>query len=94
MATSQKTQSARKGNRPVHEIRIGRIKVAFWANETESGVRYSAKFSRLYKDEEGWKDADHFGPDDMLLVAKIADWAHTWMIEQRASGGSSEETHF
>ena len=29
--------------KPVHEIRLGRIKATIWENETENGTRYNAK---------------------------------------------------
>ena len=80
--------------RPVHEIRFGRIRAAIWQNETESGVRHSATFSRLYKDGDHWKDSTSFGRDDLPLVMKVADLAHTWIFEQakEASNGTEAET--
>ncbi len=41
--------------KPIHEIRMGRIKVAIWQNETDSGVRYNVTFGRIYKDGTDWK---------------------------------------
>ncbi len=39
---------------------------------------------RLYKDKEQdqWASTSSFGRDDLLLVAKVADTAHTWIFEQ------------
>ena len=93
MATSQKTQP-RKANKPAQEIRLGRIKGTIWANEGENGTRYNVTFTRLYKDDEGWKDSDSFGRDDLPLIAKVADLAHTWIFQQAAGGqtaGQDEE---
>lgn len=70
------------GNRPVHEVRLGRIKAAVWANSTENGIRHNVTFSRLYRDGEEWKDSDSFGRDDLLLLGKVADLAHSWIFEQ------------
>ena len=88
MATSQKTQP-RKANKPAQEIRLGRIKGTIWANEGENGTRYNVTFTRLYKDDEGWKDSDSFGRDDLPLIAKVADLAHTWIFQQGAAAGAS-----
>ena len=45
--------------RPVHEIRLGPVRAAIWANETEVGIRHSVTLERLYKDAEGrWKNTD------------------------------------
>ena len=70
-----------KSNKPVKEIRLGRIKAAIWENETANGSRHNVKVVRLYKDGEEWKDSDSFGRDDLLLVGKVLDLAHTWIFE-------------
>lgn len=67
-------------NRPVHQIRIGRIRAAVWANPTDHGVWHNVTFERTYKDGEDWKSSDSFGRDDLLTLAKLADLAHTWII--------------
>ncbi len=76
-------------NRPVHEVRLGRIRAAVWANSTESGIRYNVTVSRLYKDEKSgeWKDSASFGRDDLPLVGKVCDLAHSWIFEQGSSNG-------
>lgn len=72
------TQTAK---RPVHEIRLGRIKAAIWENETRDGTRHNVSLTRLYKDGNTWKDTTSFGRDDLPLLAKVADLAHTWVYE-------------
>ena len=37
-------------NKPVHDVRLGAIKAAIWANSTPKGTRYSVTLTRLYKD--------------------------------------------
>ncbi len=71
-------------NRPVHEIRMGRIKAAIWENETREGVRHNVSLSRIFKDGNSWKDSTSFGRDDLPLVVKIADLAHTWIFDHAA----------
>ena len=39
-------------NKPVHDIRLGAIKAAIWANSTPKGTRHSVTLTRLYKDGE------------------------------------------
>jgi hypothetical protein len=68
--------------KPIHEVRLGRIKAAVWRNETDNGVRYNATFSRVYKDGDNWKSTDSFGRDDLLLLSKVADQAHSWIFQQ------------
>jgi hypothetical protein len=69
-------------DKPVHEVRLGSIKAAIWKNDTQSGVRYNVTFARLYKDGDEWKSTDSFGRDDLLVLAKVADNAHSWIFEQ------------
>ena len=71
-----------KDNKPAHEVRLGAIKAAIWKNDTQSGVRYNVTFSRLYKDGDEWKSTDSFGRDDLLVLAKVADQAHSWIFAQ------------
>lgn len=78
-------------NRPVHEIRLGRIKAAIWENETDNGIRHNVTVSRLYKDGDQWKDSTSFGRDDLPLVAKVVDHAHSWIFEQGAESGNGSE---
>jgi len=71
--------------KPVHEIRLGRIRAAVWLNETENGPRYNVQLSRLYKDKnDKWKDSTSFGREDLPLVGKVADLAMVWIYEHPA----------
>ena len=67
--------------KPVNEVRFGAIKAAIWKNDTTGGVRYNVTFSRLYKDKEAdqWMSTDSFGRDDLLVLGKVADLAHSWI---------------
>ena len=65
--------------KPVHEVKLGGIRAAIWANETENGVRHNVTFSRLYKDGDQWKDSTSFRRDDLVIVAKVADLAFAWI---------------
>ena len=79
MANNQRTQprSNDAKAKPVHEVRLGRIKAAIWANETDNGTRHNVTITRLYKDGDEWKTSTSFGREELPLVAKIADMAHT-----------------
>lgn len=70
--------------KPVDEVRIGAVKAAIWRNETDNGSRFNVTFSRSYKDSEGnWKSTSSFRRDDLLVVAKVADQAHSRIFELR-----------
>jgi hypothetical protein len=72
----------RNKTRPTHEVRLGSIKAAVWRNDTEAGVRYNVTFSRLYKEGDQWKSTESFGRDDLLLLGKVANDAHSWICQQ------------
>lgn len=78
--------------KPVAEIRVGRIKAAIWKNTNENGDLYNVTFSRLYrldeakrdnKKDKGWRNSDSFGRDDLLLLAKVADQAHSYIVDAK-----------
>jgi hypothetical protein len=70
--------------KPIHKVRLGGIRAAIWANESEGGaVRYNVTLERLYKDDDGrWTSTASLGRDDLLVAAKVLDRAHTWICEQ------------
>ena len=77
--------------RPVHEIRLGPVRAAIWANETEVGIRHSVTLERLYKDAEGrWKNTDSLDRNDLLVAAKVLDLAHSWICLE-AKGAESQD---
>ena len=98
MANNQRTQQQPRSNdakqKPVHELRMGRIKAAIWANETDNGTRHNVTITRLYKDGDEWKTSTSFGREELPLVAKIADMAHTWIYQQgQESNGDSHQNN-
>jgi len=76
-------------NKPVHDVRLGAIKAAIWANSTPKGTRYSVTLTRLYKDGKDWKYSDSFGRDDLPFIEKVADEAFRWIC---ANAKSASET--
>lgn len=78
-----KAEAATAHRKPIHEIRMGRIKAAIWQNETENGIRYNVTVGRLYKDGSDWKQTESFGRDDLPVLAKVADQAHTFIFHKQ-----------
>ena len=67
--------------KPVHEVRIGPIKATIWENNAGEGTRHNVTLSRLYKEGNEWRSSESFGREDLLLIAKVADQAHSWIYE-------------
>ncbi len=78
-------------SKPVHEVRLGNIKAAIWENETSNGARHNVTFQRLYRQDAEWRTSDSFGRDDLLLLAKVADLAHTCIHELAQKHEDKEE---
>ena len=73
-------------NKPVEEVRIGSVKAAIWRNEGQQGAYFTVTFQRLYRTENGqWQSTAGFGQADLLVLAKVADAAHTRLLELLAT---------
>ena len=69
--------------KPAYTIRFGHIKATIWANQSPNRLWFSVQVCRVYKnDQNEWKQSDSFGRDDLPLVCKALDQAHTWIYEQ------------
>ena len=86
-STANQNKSEKAGNRPVHAIRYGAVRAAIWRNVVDNGnasrSMYNVTFTRSYKDGEEWKASTSFGPDDLPVLAKAANDAHSFIHEQR-----------
>jgi hypothetical protein len=90
MNTTQTAHTPDPGRTPpVQEIRLGAIRAAIWKNETENGVRHNVTFERIYKDGDTWRSTSSFGRDDLLLLGKVADQAHSWIHGQGRDSGAA-----
>ncbi len=76
---------------PVHSIRIGYIKASVWHNQTKAGDRHNVTVTRLFRDGDVWRESNHFGRDDLLLLAKVVDQAHTWICQHGAVADAGVE---
>ena len=79
--------------KPHDEVRIGAVKAAIWQNDVAGKTRYSVTFSRIYRDAEGqWKTAQSFGRNDLLVLAKVADQAHSRIVDLERTEDEAEQT--
>jgi hypothetical protein len=92
-STNNANSTGKTANRPLQTIRYGSVRAAIWRNIVDNGNAsrplYCVTFSRSYKDgENAWKESASFGADDLLLLAKAADEAHTWITKRRSADAS------
>jgi hypothetical protein len=77
---------------PIKTIRIGRIKAAVWENSGDQRTFFNVTFTRTYLDEQKkFHDSDSFGRDDLLLLCKVADLAHSFICERMAAQNGEEQ---
>ena len=78
---------------PAHEIRFGLIKAIVWQNQTKAGDRYNVTITRLFRNGDHWSESQNFGRDDLPLVAKAVDLAHTWIFQRSEEHTSELQSH-
>lgn len=89
MSMPNQSGPARK---PIHEIKLSRIRVSIWENGGE-GQRtwYSVAVSRSYRDGEVWKETTSFNRDDLPIVAKAAEMAYAWIWSRTIQTREAQE---
>jgi hypothetical protein len=71
---------------PIAKLRLGLIYANIWQRQTEDDSFYSVSFER-YRDSQGnWQSTHSYDIDDLLVLAKLADRAHTEIANLRAGG--------
>ena len=71
--------------KPVHEIRMGRIRAAVWENETKNGNVHNVTISRLYKDDNA------NGPTPTVLDVKTCRFWQRSLTRPTVGFSSSQE---
>lgn len=78
---------------PAHEIKLGKIRVTIWANETEDQkVWFNAVVSRLYKSGNVWKDTTTLKHDDLPVVMQAISMAYAWIWEKQVQVEQAERS--
>jgi hypothetical protein len=70
-------------NKPVFKLRIGSVQAAVWENEGPNGPWHNVTFTRAFKQDGEWKSSSSFNRDDLLVLAKVADQAHSYICDQK-----------
>ena len=82
MATATKSQN-QSDRQPAFASRHRRLQIAVWQNDSSNGTFFTAGLQRSYKDGDEWKRmSSTLNRDDLLVVAKLSDQAHTWVCEK------------
>jgi hypothetical protein len=80
--TTMTTDTEKTSKPPVATIRDGLLYAKIWMRQTENGAFYNVSFERRYKGKDDqWASAYNFNRDDLLALAKLADRAHTEILQ-------------
>lgn len=82
--SSKKANAAPQENAkaPIAKVRVGLITGSIWERQSEQGSFYAVSFERRYRDAEGnWKSSHSYDTGDLLALSKLADLAHTRILE-------------
>ena len=78
--------------KPHAKVRIGAVKAAIWQNQAGDRTRYNVTFSKSYRDADGqWKTTHSFGRNDLLVLAKVADQAHSRIVDLEQGEETAEQ---
>jgi hypothetical protein len=78
---------------PAHEIKLGKIRVAIWANETEDQkIWFTAVVSRIYKSGDQWRGTTTLKHDDLPIAMKAIDMAYAWIWEKNVQVKRAERS--
>ena len=82
----------------VHVIRFGMIKCEIFSRHTQTGDRFVVTATRLYRNGQQWQESKQFFREDLLVLAKALDLAHTWIFANgeaasARSPGSRDASH-
>ena len=90
-ANANSRSSSNSASAPVKTLRIGRVKAAVWENSGTERSFFNVTFTRTFVDEQKkFHDSTSFGRDDLLVLSKIADQAHSFICERMAAQTGEE----
>ena len=80
-------------NKPAAKVSLYPVSAAIFRNASEKGdVFYNVTFERSYRDEKGeYQSSSSFGLGELLLLAKVANLAHSKIYELRAGDRQAEK---
>lgn len=78
--------------KPAAKVTMFPITAAIWRNESNGRNFYNVTFERSFKDDAGnWKSATSFNTGELLLLAKVADQAHTEISKLQAGDRQAQQ---
>jgi len=78
--------------KPIARVALHPVNAAIWKNHGNLGdAFYSVTFERRYRDDSGkWQSSTSFNSNELLVLAKVADLAHSEIFRLRANDRQTE----
>ena len=76
--------------KPASKVSMYPVTAAIWRNEGPKGAFYSATFERTYKKDGKYESSSSYSGSDLLILAKVADMAHTEIEKLRANDKAAQ----
>jgi hypothetical protein len=76
-----------RNNKPIHTIKMGRIRIAIWANPApfEGAFYYNLVPTRTLRNGDKWTSTNGFGDCDVQVLLKALTLANDWILAHKAS---------
>jgi hypothetical protein len=71
-----------KDNKPALECRFGGVRATVWRRESAKGAFHVVTFSRRYRQDGTWREADSFSFREMAALSVVLKQARAWMRAQ------------
>lgn len=72
-----------EGNKPVHTMSCGTLRVSIWKNTSDLGEFYNLGFHRVFMRNGQWEKSSYFSEYDLLTLSKVVLDAHAWIQEHK-----------
>jgi hypothetical protein len=92
---SRSTKEKTPCPKPVSKVSLYPVHAAIWRNENgkKGDAFYNVSFERSFKNEAGeLQSSTSFGFGDLLTLAKVADLAHSRIVELRAGDRQAKQS--
>ena len=70
-------------SQPLHEIRLGLIKVSIFKKRSLGRTGFSYRLERLFRDGEAWRKSGRLEAGNLLIASKALEMAYDWTQQQR-----------
>mgnify|MGYP001187665145 FL=1 len=68
-------------NKPIADIKEGRVRAAIWANQSKDGIRHTFTIERLYRKGEELKSASSFYLDDCERLQNVLSQVQSALVD-------------